>query len=138
MARIAPPFVVRVVPAGDAYVDRGDPAVYDFDITDFPATGVWTDLDLSSIVPEGLNAVNLMVRVTLNGAGVVPAVKFRRKGDLQDAPNNLSLYMGAGLVGVAYVAEGLIGISTARKVQYYRPVLPGGSTMDVVVKGWTV
>lgn len=45
------------------YVDRGDSTNWDFVQTDFIQDGVWHDLDLSSIIPEGTRVVHLLVLV---------------------------------------------------------------------------
>lgn len=68
------------------FVDRGDPADYDFDVNDFTTDGNWHDLDLSGIVPAKAKAVLLFVRIRNNVVGA--SIRFRRNGNVNDQSSN--------------------------------------------------
>jgi hypothetical protein len=61
------------------YVDRGDPATYDFDLSSLITDGAWHDLNLSSIVPAGAKAVHLRVEISDDVPNSV--VRFRKNGN---------------------------------------------------------
>lgn len=63
------------------YHDRGDPSSLDFDteLGDLTLDGTWNDLDLSSIVPNGAQQVDLGVEVRHDVAG--DQLLFRKNGN---------------------------------------------------------
>lgn len=65
------------------YVDRGDPVNYDFKGADFTCDGSYYDLDLSTIVPSGVNAVHL--RVVANADAINETLEFRENGNSNSA-----------------------------------------------------
>ncbi|RLC81854.1 MAG: hypothetical protein DRJ03_19710 [Chloroflexi bacterium] len=46
------------------YVDRGDPAAWDWTVSDFTTDGNWHDLDCSAIVPAGAKAIIFRIHIT--------------------------------------------------------------------------
>ena len=66
-------------PAGVKYVDRGDPANFDFDTGAFTDDNTWRELDLSSIIGVGVKTVHLRVRFASDSSGV--SLAFRKKGN---------------------------------------------------------
>jgi hypothetical protein len=70
---------VQVSDLGHRYVDRGDPAAFDFAVGDLTTDGNWHDLDLSSIVPAGAVAVHL--RVYAEDDVLKMSVLFRKNGN---------------------------------------------------------
>lgn len=61
------------------FVDRGDPASFDFDFTSFIYDGAFHDLDLSGIIPSNAKAVLFSLRTTHTGVGQWGW--FRKKGN---------------------------------------------------------
>ncbi len=66
----------------DMFVDRGDPAAYDFRETDLTMNNTWQILNLSSIVPAGAKAVFFKNSYTDSSVGA--AVTFRKYGNSND------------------------------------------------------
>lgn len=62
------------------YVDRGDPAAWDFNQTNFITDGAWRELDLSSIVPE--NAVGVFFICEVKSGIASGNAKFRKHGNV--------------------------------------------------------
>ena len=112
------------------YVDRGDPAAYDFTLTDFTTDETWRDLDLSGIVPSGAAAVHLRVEVADNTKE--STIKFRKKGNTNDintgeietrdskTPNDQNL---------------VVANDTNRVIQYWASNT-SWTAIDFVVCGW--
>ncbi|GAH45435.1 unnamed protein product, partial [marine sediment metagenome] len=59
------------------FVDRGDPAAYDYAKEDLTIDGAWHDMDLSGIVSEKAKAVFILGHV--QGNGVDWKISFRKK-----------------------------------------------------------
>ncbi|GAI04428.1 unnamed protein product, partial [marine sediment metagenome] len=66
----------------DAYADRGDPAVYDYDKDDLTIDGAWHEMDLSGIVSEKATAVFIIGH--LKGAGADWHIMFRKNGNVNE------------------------------------------------------
>lgn len=49
--------IIATIGIPPTFIDRGDPANYDFTTGDFTTDGFWHDLDLSGIVPSNAKAV---------------------------------------------------------------------------------
>jgi hypothetical protein len=133
--RIAPSIVPFDEPAGTAYVDRGDPAAYDFDITDFPEGG-WFEMDLSAIVPDGAVAVYILVAISLAVPVGIDELAFREKSYPDDFP--LTFYTRyAAAAGIVQFAQYLVRCSPDRKIEYKRGMVNPAS-IDMVVRGWMI
>ena len=61
------------------FVDRGDPAAYDYAKEDLTIDGAWHDLDLSALVPAGAKAVLLIGH--LEGNAIAWKINFRKNGN---------------------------------------------------------
>jgi len=118
--------------AADHYVDRGDPAAYDFAVGDFTTDGTWNDLDLSGIVPAGAKAVHLFMVLVDDAAGSL--LLFRKKG-------NTSIFNVAGgstqVVGVDFDCDIIVSCDANRVIGYYGSNL-AFTTINLVVKGWWI
>jgi hypothetical protein len=62
-----------------SYVDRGDPADWDFTDTDLTKDNNWYDLDLSGILPSGVSSV--LLRVFIRSPLVGEFISFRKNGN---------------------------------------------------------
>lgn len=119
--------------AGVKYVDRGDPAAWDFTSGSFTKDSAYHDLDLSSILPsEAANQlVHLVVQVntTIAGSGIY----FRKKG----------LTNGYNVGGVnsaenakLHTEDIWVRCNESRVVQYFVTTGYTWTNLDVLVRGW--
>jgi len=117
-------------PAGHKYTNRGDPAVCDFDLTDFPAEDTWYDLNLSDIVPPNTKGVIITVKTVNSGAG--GTMYFRKNG-------NSNVIEGDGVeTQVALVkarANLIIGCDNNRIIEGFMSNLTFTS-IEITVTGW--
>lgn len=114
------------------FVDRGDPAAYDFTEATMTTDGTWRDMDLSAIVPSGAKAVTL--RISAQDGAVSNYVRFREKGNTN--AYNVSM-VRTQAIDVYANADVVIKLGPARVIEYY-----GSNTtftnIGVLVKGWWV
>lgn len=114
----------------DMYVDRGDPAAFDFDKTDLTTDGTWRDLDLSSIIPAG--AKMALLKTELQSANAGDKVVYRQKGN----SNEINACGCEALrANVARTRLGLVAVDVNRKIQYNADNL-AWTTLNIVVRGW--
>jgi hypothetical protein len=112
------------------FVDRGDPASYDFTTGSFTTNGVWHDLDLSSIVPAGAKAVLLHVYFYDTAAGSTLAV--RKNGN----SNNISAsYFITQVPNISVEFEAICPLDDGRIIEYYG-TNKTFSSINFGVKGW--
>ena len=112
------------------FVDRGDPASYDFVKTDLTIDGAWHDLDLSAIVPAGAAAVHIMGHV--EGANVNWNIIFRKKGNTNEINHGAFSTLRAG---VERHRSSITAIDVNRVIQYKADNV-AWTTLDLVVRGW--
>ena len=114
------------------YVDRGDPAAYDFDQTVLVTDGAWHDLNLSSIVPaEGAShLVHLCFNIVDDSAGKY--IQFREKGN-SNAYNVLDLINQVANFPIIY--DGFVLMDSSRVIEY-RCSNTVFTTLGIVVRGW--
>lgn len=68
---------MAVVPDCMALVERPDPALWDYSVSDFVTDGTWHDISFSPIVPAGVVAVLLRIQFKDNTVGA--KVVFKKK-----------------------------------------------------------
>jgi len=112
------------------YVDRGDPAAYDYAKEDLSKDGAWHDLDLSGIVPAGAKAVFIIGHV--QGAGADWAIMFRKKGNTNEINHGGMETLRAN---VERHRSSTVALSTARVIQY-KADNQAWTTLDLCVRGW--
>ena len=108
--------------------DGRDPLTADFDLTTLTVADVWTELDLSGIIPVGTRMVYFQCGLVADA----PAnyMSFRRKGD-----------SGGGQCITAQVAfleiwkTFLVQVGSDGKIEYYKHA-PSATFLDVSVFGW--
>lgn len=113
-----------------SFVDRGDPAIEDFNSGDITDDDAWHDMDLSGIVPAGAKAVAISVSMLAVQTGL--AFYLRRKG------NANAFNVAVGYTQVAYLAKGLdlvVPLDGDRFIQY-NAANGNWLVLDVTVKGW--
>ena len=114
------------------YVDRGDPAAYDFTKNDFTTDGTWQDLDLSTIVPAGAKAVHVLVVQSDDAA--FSTFYMREKGN-SNTYNKDALVTQVANVSIA--ASFLVTCDADRTVQYQAANL-SWTALSMVVRGWII
>jgi hypothetical protein len=110
-----------------------EPTACDFTIGTLPAfTATWSDLDLSSIVPDGARAVLLSILVQDNVAGSV--VSFRKNGQT-------NIYQRAcvySIVANQLIGDNpIVGVDDSQVIEIYTDPAPASwTTIDLSVLGW--
>ena len=130
--------VIAVATAGTdylapgAYVDRGDPAAYDFEQGAMTTDNTWRDMDLSSIVPAGAKAVLLSVwaRQTTD---TERQYSFRKNG------NSNAYAMSTNFNQVTSKLQGndfVVSLDANRVIEYRFETGVTWSLIRITVKGW--
>lgn len=114
------------------YVDRGDPAAWDFAVANFTTDGTWRDLDLSSIVPAG--AVLVHYRMNLQDDLVASEVAYRKNGNSNGFNATGTRIQVANQV---MVVDGFVACDSGRIIEYWAT----NTTFSVInfsVRGWWI
>lgn len=112
------------------FVDRGDPASYDFVKTDFTIDGAWHDLDLSLIVPKIARAVLLIGHV--EGNGVDWTMQFKKYAQTNDINHGGMETLRANVERCRMM---IVAMDKNQKVQY-KADNENWTTLDLAVRGW--
>lgn len=116
----------------DKFVDRGDPAAYDWTVIDFTTDGNWHDLDCSSIVPAGATFILFRLRIRDN----LTATEFflRKKG------NSNSINIARILITAINlrIDQSFLVACDANRVVEYGGTVATFTTLDLVVAGWII
>jgi len=118
---------------GMIYVDRGDPANFDFDANDFVTDGInWYELDLSSIVPS--NAKRVEFNMIINHTVADKDFQFRQKGNV-NTKNRCFRYLQVANQAMGW--EGAVPIGSDGIIEYKAS---GGIWTEAffVVRGWWI
>lgn len=113
------------------FVDRGDPATYDFAFVAFTMDATWRNLDLSSIIPAGAYAVN--IGGYIKGTAANQYILIRKNGN-SNAINTGRVYTQVGATYIFY--DLIIPVDSNRIIEYY-----GHASLDdctLAVKGWFI
>lgn len=112
------------------YVDRGDPANYDFDKTDLTTDGAWHELDLSAIITEQAKAV--LIAVATKGGATGWNIVLKKNGN----SNNIN-HASVQTKLVATTENGSIIVSPDidRKIEY-RIDNQAWTLIKMGVRGW--
>lgn len=114
----------------DMYVDRGDPAAYDYAKEALSLDGAWHDLDLSSIVPAGAKAV--FIAGHLEGAAVDWKISFRKKGNTNEINHGGMETLRAG---VERHRSSIVAVDANRVIQYNADN-QAWTTLSLAVRAW--
>jgi len=112
------------------YVDRGDPAAYDYAKEDLTIDGAWHDLDLSGIVSEFAKAVFIIGHV--QGAGVDWAIMFRKNGNANEVVHGGMETLRAN---IERHRSSIVALDADRKIEY-KIDNENWDTLDLAIKGW--
>ncbi len=118
------------VGGGGAYIDRGDPAGYDYTLANFTRDGAWHDLDLSAIVPAGAIAVKLIFRIVATNNNNV--ISLREKGN-SNVYNKDSCY--TIVANETWFFSPFVFCNSNRVIQYLTTAT-NWTSIDVVICGW--
>lgn len=116
----------------DQFVDRGDPAAYDFTLTDFTTDGAWHDLDLSSIVPPGSSAAIFIS--TIKDNLILSYIQFRQESNANPYNISLALILAANL---SFNHNHIVSCHPNSKIQY----MASNTTfteINLIVRGWWI
>lgn len=114
----------------DMFVDRGDPAAYDWAKTDLTTDGAWHDLDISSIVPKSAKAILIIGHLV--GNGVDWTIRFKKYGQTNDI--NLGC-METIRAMVDRRRMMICAVDSNQKVQY-KIDNKAWSTLELAIRGW--
>lgn len=113
------------------FVDRGDPAAYDWVLADFTTDATWRDLDLSSIVPSGAIAVLLRGQFGSNSVGTY--MMFRKNGN----SNEINVSKQWAQVSAEIWGADIICALDANRVVEYKGAFTF-ITLNITVAGWWI
>lgn len=114
----------------DGYVNRGDPAIIDFDMGDLIMDWGIHYLDLSAIVPEGVKAVHLFFYFISANAGTCMWLMS------SDCVNCWSALGGTTQVaGIEYDKDGPVALGPDRRIKYSAGS-PPITSVAILVRGW--
>lgn len=112
------------------YVDRGDPAAYDFAKEDLTINGTWQELDLSPYVPAIARAVLIMGHV--EGNAVNWRIRFRAYGNSNEINHG---GMDTLRANVQRHRSSIVAIGSDRKIEYNADN-QAWTTLNLSVRGW--
>lgn len=114
------------------FVDRGTLSAFDWVLANFTRGGVWTELDISSIVGTGLRLVLLRAMVRTTSAGI--AFEFRPKSP--DYGHNK--FTGWTQVANVYYGLDIWVLTDSAGKLVYNFVGDTWDTINLLVRGWFV
>lgn len=112
------------------YIDRGDPASYDFSKADFSTDGQWHVLDLSNIVPAGTTLVHLSIGAVIAYANSY--IQFRKNGIVNDINKKIIVILFGNK---EYYEDAQVACDADRKIEYWMSDRTW-VTLDMLVRGW--
>lgn len=115
----------------DHYVDRGDPAAYDFTLGSFTTDGTWRDLDLSAIVPAGATTVH--VKVIIQDDAAASNFELRKNGNSNTFNTS---GMATQVANTQMTAEFTVSCDVDRIIEYRATNLTWVGGIYFVVRGW--
>lgn len=128
----SPSLGIQVTEAGMKYVNRGDPATFDFTLADITQDDAWHDLDLSGIVAEAGAGHLVHLIAGVKGTKADNYLYFRAKGNVNEV-NIVCLRTQAANVGSD--EDCLILMDATRTIQY-RANINDWSAILIAVRGW--
>lgn len=112
------------------YHERPHTISWDFSLVDFTMDETWRELDLSSIIPEGVKAVNVFA------SGVHADIhKHLKVSPITNEPQRGTTLLRTKVATVAEVGRIACGVTTDRKM-YYSAEAPNWNSIQMQIKGW--
>jgi len=113
-----------------AFVDRGDPAAYDFTLADFTTDDNIHELDLSAIISGNASAV--VIRLRIEDDLVDSFVLLRKQGNT----NSINCSVATTMVANTVIENDLVvAIGPNKKIEY-RTTNTTFAKIDFIIKGW--
>lgn len=112
------------------FIDRGDPANFDWQLTDLNPDGDWHDLDCSTIIPAGAKAI--LFRTLISAVTVDISLGIRKKGNSNDRAASWSNTQSEA---VWTKADMIVACNSARKCEYMLDSEVWGAVY-ITVAGW--
>lgn len=116
----------------DHYVDRGDPATYDFTEATLTTDGTWNDLNLSAIVPAGAVAVHFYLQI--KDDAVSSYLLFRKNGNAEDV--NIAGFR-TQVADVWFEGNFVVACDSNRVIEHKGANL-AFTNINLAVKGWWI
>ncbi len=121
--------VIEAIGVPPVFVDRGDPAISDWQMPFLDNDSSWHDLDVSGVVPAEASAI--LFGVKLVGATVVDMIELRKSGNSNDKANNIC----ANSVALLPAYEDLV-VATSDNGEVEYKITLDTISVDLTVKGW--
>jgi len=115
------------------YVDRGDPANYDFTKDNLVADGEIHELDLSTIVPEEAAGQLVHLRIVIRATTTNKWLIFTELG--KQYSNNSASFTTQG-VNISNNLCGWVKLDENRKIQYQLDPTATWTYVYITVRGW--
>lgn len=122
--------IIEAIGIPPVYIDRGPFTDNDWDETDLAQDTLWHELDMSGVIPDGAQAVNLHFRGV--DANVGRILFMRPAGDFTVVGTCFVRNQVANIAVGGFIT---MSISADRKVEY-RSLAPGFTTINFKVRGW--
>ena len=116
--------------SGIGFVDRGDPAAFDFTVGDLTTDGTWRDLDLSAIVPAGAKAVLFNVGIRDN---LVEQIFYLRKNGSAIVFSSSTIKTQVANIG--FYVDLIVACDSNRVIEYLA-ANTAWTTINLTVRGW--
>ena len=114
----------------DMYVDRGDPAAFDFTAVDFTDDGTWRELDISAIIPVSAKAILLQFDIeTVNQAKHIRIRKYSNANVINH--QDIETFNG----GVHQSGSVIVAVDHNRIIEYNIDTATW-TELDVVIRAW--
>ncbi len=114
----------------DMFVDRGDPATWDFTITDFTTDGTWRTLDISAIIPAIAKAV--LMELDIETVNREKHIRLRKYGN-SNAINHQDIETFNG--GIHQSGSMIVAVDNNRIIEYNIDSATW-TELDVTIRGW--
>ncbi len=114
------------------YVDRGDPAAFDWQLANFTRDNAWHELDCSAIVPDGATAIHL--RLTGEATAAEMNGILTKNGNT-NTKNGLFIWIPTP--NGTDEADSFVACDTNRKLQY-RFAVGSWTWISIVIRGWLI
>lgn len=121
--------VIEAIGIPPVYIDRGDPAVSDWQRPFLEEIDTWIELDVSGIVPAEASAILFASKINANE--VVATFEMRKMGNVNDAANSTN---ANSVVMLPSYEDLVVATSDSGSIEYKASFAI--VTMDLTVKGW--
>ena len=112
------------------FVDRGDPAAFDFDLNDFTKDGTWYDLDISGLITISARAV--LIEFEFETVMAEKEIKLRKYGN----SNTVNHWDVETFVGNKHQSAMAIVAVDENRIVSYNIDTANWTSLDAVIRGW--